>query len=164
MNGPVRTAASPAAPGKYLSFRLGAERYGIGILRVREIIGMVDVTPLPRTPGFVRGVINLRGRIVPVIDLRERFCMARVPDTAATCIVVVDSGGDDGALRVGCVVDGVDEVVAVGADQVEPMPRCANAPGDHVAGLAKRKEHVLILLDIERVLADLDADVLGGGA
>ncbi len=151
------------ASGKYLSFRLSKEEYGVSILRVREIIGMVAVTPLPRTPSHVRGVINLRGRIIPVIDLRLRFGMAAATATNETCIVVVDGAGPDGSFRVGCVVDSVSEVLTIATEQVEPTPRCANAGGDYLAGLAKLKDRVLILLDVERVLGDLDPATLVQG-
>lgn len=152
------------AAGKYLSFQLSKEEYGIAILRVREIIGMVDVTPLPRTPDFVRGVINLRGRIIPVIDLRRKFGMAPAEATNETCVIVVDVGRDaESAFRVGCIVDTVSEVLTIGAEHFEATPRCANAVGDYIAGLAKLKDRVLILLDIERVIGDMDPAALGQG-
>jgi purine-binding chemotaxis protein CheW len=151
--------------GKFLSFQLSKEEYGIAILKVREIIGMVDVTPLPRTPDFVRGVVNLRGRIIPVIDLRRKFGMAPAEFTNETCIVVVDVGRDvDSAFRVGCIVDTVSEVLTIGAEHFESTPRCANAAGDYIAGLAKLKDRVLILLDIERVIGEIDPAALGQGA
>lgn len=163
------TQAAPAATtlrgfsaGKYLSFQLSKEEYGIAILRVREIIGMVEVTPLPRTPEFVRGVINLRGRIIPVIDLRRKFGMAPTEVTNETCVVVVDVGRDaDSAFRVGCIVDTVSEVLTLGTEHFEATPRCANAAGDYIAGLAKLKDRVLIVLDIEKVLGDIDPAAMG---
>ena len=166
------TTATSAAPtlsplkgfaaGKYLSFQLSKEEYGIAILRVREIIGMVEVTPLPRTPDFVRGVINLRGRIIPVIDLRRKFGMEPTDITSETCVVVVDVGREsDAAFRVGCIVDTVSEVLTIGSDHFEATPRCANAAGDYIAGLAKLKDRVLILLDIEKVLGDIDPAAIG---
>jgi purine-binding chemotaxis protein CheW len=147
--------------GKYLSFQLSKEEYGIAILKVREIIGMVDVTPLPRTPDFVRGVINLRGRIIPVIDLRRKFGMAPAEVTSETCVVVVDVGRDaDSAFRVGCIVDTVSEVLSIAAEHFEVTPRCAKTDGDYIAGLAKLKDRVLILLDIEKVIGDIDPATL----
>lgn len=159
------TGTQPAfSAGKFLSFQLSKEEYGIAILKVREIIGMADVTPLPRTPDFVRGVINLRGRIIPVIDLRRKFGMEPAAFTNETCIVVVDVGREaESTFRVGCIVDTVSEVLTIGAEHFEPTPRCANAAGDYIAGLAKLKDRVLILLDIERVIGDLDPSVLGQG-
>jgi len=157
-------ASTSFVAGKFLSFRLSKEEYGIAILRVREIIGMVDVTPLPRTPDFVRGVINLRGRIIPVIDLRRRFGMAPIEPNGESCIVVVDVGRDaDSTFRVGCLVDSVSEVLSVGVEHFEATPRCANAAGDYLAGLAKLKDRVLILLDIERVIAEIDPAALAVG-
>lgn len=142
--------------GKYLSLFLSKEEYGIEILKVREIIGMVDVTPLPRTPEFVRGVINLRGKIIPVVDLRLKFGMAGADYTHETCIVVVEVARDaETTMQVGCIVDTVSEVLTVEAEQCEPAPRCAHAAGDYISALGKLSDRVLILLDIDRVLADI---------
>ena len=103
--------AASFAGGKFLSFQLSKEEYGFDILKVREIIGVVDVTALPNTPAHVRGVLNLRGRIIPVVDLRQRFGMPSAEFTAETCIVVVDSGDEaESSFRVGCIVDSVREV------------------------------------------------------
>ena len=165
LTAPATATQTGFAAGKFLSFQLSKEEYGIAILKVREIIGMVDVTPLPRTPDFVRGVVNLRGRIIPVIDLRRKFGMEPAEFTNETCIVVVDVGRDaDSAFRVGCIVDTVSEVLTIGAEHVEATPRCGNAAGDYVAGLAKLKDRVLILLDIERVIGDIDPAALAQGS
>lgn len=158
----VAAGAAAFAAGKFLSFYLSKEEYGIAILKVREIIGMVDVTPLPRTPDFVRGVINLRGKIIPVIDLRLKFGMPPTDYTNETCIVVVDVGREgESAVQVGCIVDTVSEVLAVDTEQFEQAPRCANAAGDYIAGLGKLKDRVLILLDIDKVIGDLNPALLG---
>lgn len=165
LTAPATATQTGFAAGKFLSFQLSKEEYGIAILKVREIIGMVDVTPLPRTPDFVRGVVNLRGRIIPVIDLRRKFGMEPAEFTNETCIVVVDVGRDaDSAFRVGCIVDTVSEVLTIGAEHFEATPRCANAAGDYIAGLAKLKDRVLILLDIERVIGDIDPAALAQGS
>jgi purine-binding chemotaxis protein CheW len=157
-------AAAVFAAGKFLSFYLSKEEYGIEILKVREIIGMVDVTPLPRTPEFVKGVINLRGKIIPVIDLRLKFGMAPAEYTSETCIVVVESEREgEGAMQIGCIVDTVSEVLSVGADQFEVAPRCADAGLEYVNGLAKIKDRVIILLDIDRVVGDLSPALSGLG-
>jgi purine-binding chemotaxis protein CheW len=166
MNGTIeskgKVGAQAFAAGKFLSFFLSKEEYGIAILKVREIIGMVDVTPLPRTPDFVRGVINLRGKIIPVIDLRLKFGMPPAEYTNETCIVVVDVGREgEQAVQVGCIVDTVSEVLTVDAEQFEAAPRCANASGDYIAGLGKLKDRVLILLDIDRVIGDLNPALMG---
>jgi purine-binding chemotaxis protein CheW len=166
MNGTIENkgkvaGAATFAAGKFLSFYLSKEEYGIAILKVREIIGMVDVTPLPRTPEFVRGVINLRGKIIPVIDLRRKFNMQPADYTNETCIVVVDVGREgESSVQVGCIVDTVSEVLSVDSEQFEQPPRCANASGDYIAGLGKLKDRVLILLDIDRVIGDLNPALL----
>lgn len=167
MNGTIENknkaaGATSFAAGKFLSFYLSKEEYGIAILKVREIIGMVDVTPLPRTPDFVRGVINLRGKIIPVIDLRLKFGMPPADYTNETCIVVVDVGREgESPVQVGCIVDTVSEVLNVDNEQFEAAPRCANASSDYIAGLGKLKDRVLILLDIDKVIGDLNPALLG---
>lgn len=149
---------SPAGfvAGKFLSFRLSSEEYGIAILEVREILPLPDITPLPQTPDFIRGVINLRGKIIPVIDLRRRFGLPPADFTNDTCIVVVDSGrAEDGATPIGCIVDAVSEVLAVGPKQVERAPRSAEPEFDYIHGLAVVEDRVIILLDVSRVIGDL---------
>lgn len=159
MNSTIESSSSATATfaaGKFLSFFLSKEEYGIEILKVREIIGMVDVTPLPKTPSFVKGVINLRGKIIPVIDLRLRFGMEPAEYTNETCIVVVESEREgEGAMQIGCIVDTVSEVLTVEADQFETAPRCADADLEYIDLLAKLKDRVIILLDIDRVIGDL---------
>ena len=149
--------------GKYLSFFLSREEYGIAILRVREIIGVVTITPLPRTPDYVTGVINLRGKIIPVIDLRAKFGMPKIEAKAESCIVVVDlqREGDGQVTQTGCIVDTVSEVLSVEAAQVDLAPRCARVRADYLLGLGKLPEKVLILLDIDRILADEAAELEG---
>lgn len=151
--------------GKFLSFQLSKEEYGIAILKVREIIGTVDITSLPRTPDYVLGVVNLRGRIIPVIDLRRKFGLEPKEFTNETCIVVVDCGDDaDSSFRVGCIVDSVSEVLTISGEHFEEAPRCANSSGDYIDGLAKLKDRVLILLDIEKVIGDIDPAALSAAA
>ncbi|MFK7741889.1 MAG: chemotaxis protein CheW [Planctomycetota bacterium] len=157
MSNTIVHAQTAFAGGKYLSFRLSKEEYGIAILKVREIIGMVDVTALPRTPDYLLGVINLRGRIIPVVDLRRKFGMSQSDFTNETCIVVVDCGTDtETTFRVGCIVDSVSEVLTISSDCFEETPRCTNTTDDCVDGLAKLKDRVLILLDIDKVIGDID--------
>lgn len=158
LEGKHKTNASVAhLAGKYLSFFLSKEEYGIQILKVREIIGMVGVTPLPRTPDYVKGVVNLRGKIIPVIDLRLCFGMPAADYTGETCIVVVDvdRDGDGTPLQTGCIVDTVSEVLHVDGPECEPSPRCAHSAGDFISGLGKLKDRVLILLDIDRVIGSI---------
>jgi len=146
--------------GKYLTFSLDQEEYGIGILKVKEIIGMMKVTPVPQTPEFVKGVINLRGRVIPVIDLRLRFGMARMDYTERTCIVVVEIDSDEkGKLHIGVVVDSVSEVLNIKASDIEDTPAFGTALNtDYILGMAKAGNSVKILLAIDRVLS---ADEMG---
>lgn len=140
--------------GKYLTFRLGAEEYGLEILKVREIIGLMDVTPVPRTPDFVRGVINLRGRIIPVILLRAKFDMELVEDSAETCIIVVDATVDGSACQIGVLVDSVCEVLDIAEDDIEATPSFgAGVNSSYLRGMAKREGRVTMLLETDRILS-----------
>lgn len=137
---------------KYLTFTLGAETYGIDILRVQEIIGIMPVTRVPRTPEFVRGVINLRGRVIPVVDMRTKFELAEAIDTDRTCIVVVQLE-QGGATVMGAVVDEVSEVLDIAPDAIEDTPEFgAGINAEFVLGMGKVNNTVVMLLDIERVL------------
>ena len=139
--------------GKYLTFSLDCEEYGIGILKVKEIIGMMRITPVPQTPEFVKGVINLRGKVIPVIDLRVRFGMSRIDYTDRTCIVVVEIGLASTRLNIGIVVDSVSEVTNIRGADVEDTPAFGTALNtDYILGMAKAGGSVKILLDIDRVL------------
>lgn len=145
--------------GKYLTFSLDQEEYGIGILKVKEIIGMMRVTPVPQTPEFVKGVINLRGRVIPVIDLRLRFGMSKSDYTERTCIVVVEIDSDNGKLHIGVVVDSVSEVLNIKGSDIEDTPAFGTSLNtDYILGMAKAGNSVKILLAIDRVLS---ADEMG---
>jgi purine-binding chemotaxis protein CheW len=139
--------------GKYLTFDLAEEEYGLEILRVREIIGMMEITPVPRTPEFVRGVINLRGKVIPVVDLRLKFGLPfREPDER-TCVIVVEVQNPEGTVQMGIVVDRVNEVVDVKPTDLEPTPSFGvSLDTSFILGMAKVGEKVKILLDIDRVL------------
>lgn len=140
--------------GKYLSVVLEKEHYGIAVLKVREIIRMQKITPVPQMPSYVKGVINLRGRVIPVIDLRAKFDLA-CEFTARTCIVVVQvrmSNGD--GVHTGLIVDSVEEVVNLSSEEIEPTPEFgARVDTSYILGMAKVKEVVNMLLDIDRVVA-----------
>jgi purine-binding chemotaxis protein CheW len=139
--------------GKYLTFQLGKEVYGLEILKVREIIGLMDVTPVPRTPAHVRGVINLRGKIIPVVDLRLKFAMPRKDDTDQTCIIVVDLACDSANCQMGLLVDSVSEVLSITADAIEPAPSFGKGVNaEFIRGIAKCASKVAILLNVESVL------------
>jgi purine-binding chemotaxis protein CheW len=151
MTEPAMTEA--AREGKYLTFSLAGEEYGIGILKVREIIGMMTVTPVPQTPGFVKGVINLRGKVIPVIDLRLRFGLEATAYTERTCIIVVEIDGDSGSVPMGIVVDAVSEVLNIRGADIENTPTFGvKLNTDFILGMAKTGGGVKILLDIDRVL------------
>ncbi len=147
--------------GKYLTFTLASEEYGIGILKIREIIGMMPITTVPQTPGFVKGVINLRGKVIPVIDLRLRFGMDAIDYTERTCIIVVEIEGSAGTVQIGIVVDAVSEVLNVNAEDVEETPTFgAKLNTDYILGMAKMEGGVKILLDIDKVLSSEEITTL----
>jgi purine-binding chemotaxis protein CheW len=148
-----------SAAHKFLTVQLAHEHYGMPVLKVQEIIGMLEVTPVPRMPPEVRGVINLRGRVIPVIELRIRFGMPPVPDTKRTCIVVLTSGSvglSEGQQPtvIGVIVDQVSEVLDIPPDQIEPPPPLGTSIDlACLSGMAKTAKGVVMMLDIERVLA-----------
>jgi len=139
--------------GKYLTFSLAGEEYGIGILKIKEIIGMMPITTVPRTPAFVKGVINLRGKVIPVVDLRLKFGMEEMAYTERTCIIVVEIAGQGGSVLIGIVVDSVSEVLNIKATDIEETPTFgARLDTDYILGMAKMNGGVKILLDIDKVL------------
>jgi len=139
--------------GKYLTFKLSNETYGIEILKVQEIIGLMNITSIPRTPDFVRGVINLRGKVIPVIELRKKFNMETVEDTDHTCIIVVQVMGTGTPITMGILVDEVSEVVDITENQLEPPPSFGtNIDTAFILAMGKLKDTVVILLDIDKVL------------
>ena len=141
--------------GKYLTFTLSEEEYGIEILKIREIIGMMDVTTVPQMPNFVKGVINLRGKVIPVIDLRLRFGLDSKPYDDRTCIIVAEVRSHDGNVQMGLVVDTVSEVVNIGLEEMEHTPVFGvNVDTHYILGMAKLKGKVKILLDIDKVLTE----------
>lgn len=147
-------AAAQTIAGKYLTFLLLRESYGIDVLNVREIIRLPAITTMPHLPGHVKGVINLRGKIVPVMDLRLRFGFAAPQNTEHTCIVVVQTklrGGQP--VRMGMIVDAVDEVLSISAADIEETPDFGSKiSADYILGLAKIRGAVIGLLNIERVV------------
>jgi len=140
--------------GKYLTFQLGDEEYGVEILKVQEIIRMQEITRVPRAPGFVRGVINLRGKVIPVISLREKFKMDAVEDTVKTCIVVMQVAKEDSEVIMGVIIDGVREVLDISAENIEDTPSFGSSiDTDFIRGMGKVGDRVKMLLDIDRVLS-----------
>ena len=139
--------------GKYLTFALGSEEYGIEILKVREIICYTEITAVPQTPHYVMGVINLRGQVIPVIDLRSKFGMDTTDVTEQTCIIVVEVGDGRSVIKTGIIVDGVREVLDIAGDKIESPPRFDTSVNtDFILGMGKIEKSVKILLDIDKVL------------
>ena len=145
--------------GKYLTFALANEEYGLEILKVREIIGYIDVTAVPQTPHYVKGVINLRGQVIPVVDLRSKFGMETAEVTEETCIIVVEIAEDQRQFSTGIVVDRVQEVLDIAGGNIEEPPQFgASVNTNFILGMGKVGESVKILLDINRVLAGENLD------
>jgi purine-binding chemotaxis protein CheW len=154
--GAIAPAADPRV-GKYLTFLLGREEFAIRVLKVREIMGIQDITAVPQTPGYVKGVINLRGKVIPVVDLRLKFCLPEIEYTQRTCIIVVQVNAGGVSLPTGLVVDEVSEVLNLAAGDIEDTPdfgEGAAAATSYLLGMAKVKGKVKILLDIDRVLSN----------
>ena len=167
----INTRPQSGLGGKYLTFALGGEEYGVPVLKVREIIKVMDITQVPQVPDHVRGVINLRGKVIPVIDLRLKFGLAVGEYTERTCIVVAevnlaplpttpelaawafDGSGTSRKVMMGIIVDSVSEVLNIAAAEVDETPDFGgHITTDYVLGLAKVKGTVKILLDLDRVL------------
>jgi purine-binding chemotaxis protein CheW len=143
--------------GKYLTFALGPEEYGLEILKVREIIGYMDITAVPQTPHHVKGVINLRGQVIPVIDLRAKFGMETTDVTDQTCIIVAETSQSSRKFSTGIVVDHVQEVLDIAGEDIEEAPQFGSSVNtDFILGMGKIGESVKILLDIDKVLAGTD--------
>ena len=140
--------------GKYLTFTLAGEDYGIEILKVKEIIGMMPITKVPQTPSYVKGVINLRGKVIPVVELRRKFEMPEQDYNDRTCIIVVEISCSSGSTMMGIVVDSVSEVVQIKNEDVEDAPRFGvTLDMEYILGMAKFDGRVKILLDIDKVLS-----------
>lgn len=146
-----------AAAGKYLTFALGSEEFGLEILKVREIIGYMPITAVPQTPSYVKGVINLRGQVIPVVDLRSKFVMDTAETTSETCIIVVETTQGSGKCNTGIVVDRVRDVLDVLEENIEDAPNFGSGVStDCILGMGKIGDSVKILLDIDRVLGGTD--------
>jgi len=154
---PVGSVTGMDLGGKYLTFFLGREEYGIQILTVREIIGLIPVTTVPRTPAFMRGIINLRGKVIPVVDLRSKFDMASVEDTEETCIIVVQTGG----LQLGMVVDKVSEVLDIPNREVVEAPSLGNEiDTEFILGIGKCEGRVTLLLNLETIFPPSELELV----
>ncbi len=147
--------------GKYLTFSLAGEEYGISILKVKEIIGMMPITYVPQAPGYVKGVVNLRGKVIPVIDLRLKFGIEPIDYTERTCIIVVEIGSLSKMIAMGIVVDSVSEVMNIKNGDIEDTPSFGTKlKTEFILGMAKTGAGVKILLDINLVLADEEVSVI----
>ena len=143
--------------GKFLTFVLGSEEYGVEILRVREIIGLMDITTVPQTPDYMKGVINLRGKVIPVIDLRLKFSMQEEEHTEETCVIVAEVNN----TSIGIIVDSVSEVLDIKSDEIEETPSFWQGINtDFIMGMGKTREKIIILLDIERVLSSEELEIV----
>jgi purine-binding chemotaxis protein CheW len=147
-------AARPQRGGKYLTFGLADEIYGIQIMKVREIIGLIRITRVPGTPDYIRGVINLRGKVIPVLDLKARFLRAAAGDSGQACIVVVEIPLEGRPLTVGFLVESVWEVLDIGERDIENTPSFgAGVNTGFMLGLGKARGRVILLLDADRILS-----------
>ncbi len=149
------TAGGPkqGTAGKYLTFKLAKESFGIQVMQVREIIRLTNITAVPQMPHFIKGVINLRGRIIPVVDLRLKLGVDSIQDSEHTCIIVVQVAAAAGAKPMGLIVDAVEEVVNISAGDLEATPDFGTGvSAEGLLGMAKIKGEVKTLLDIDRIL------------
>jgi purine-binding chemotaxis protein CheW len=147
-------AAATTDVTQYLTFLLGDETFALDIAKVREVLDFTPVTKLPLNPEFLRGVINLRGSVVPVADLRCRLGMPLTERPANTCVIIVETEVDGETTLLGALVDSVQEVVELGADAIEPAPRIGtNLNTEFLKGMGKRNDRFVIVLDIERVFS-----------
>jgi purine-binding chemotaxis protein CheW len=153
---------------QYLTFKLGEEIFAIDVSKVREVLDFTTVTKIPRTPDFMSGVINLRGNVVPVVDLRLCFGMSRTAKTVNTCIVVAEMLVEGEPTVIGTLADSVEEVIDLAPDQIQPPPRMGmEIRTDFIQGMGKRDTQFVMILDIDRVFSARELDALGraeGGA
>jgi purine-binding chemotaxis protein CheW len=159
---PPDTRIGSARGGKCLTFALGKEEYGLPILKVREIIGLMDITAVPRTPAYIKGVLNLRGQVIAIMDLRARFAMPAVEETDETCIIVVEMQAAGGRkLSTGIIVDRVSEVLNIADENIEDAPAFdATVSSDFILGMGKVNGTVKILVDIDKVLSAAEASAV----
>jgi purine-binding chemotaxis protein CheW len=154
MNTKASNQDGAGTTGKYMTFRLASEEYGLEILKVRELIGLMEITRIPKAPAHLRGVINLRGKVIPVVDLRCKFAMPATDATGQTVIIVVQLAGQNGGLTTGVLVDEVLEVRAISAEDIEPPPVLhEQVTSSFISGVGKADKRVIFLLDIDRILS-----------
>jgi len=157
---PGKLSRADSRAGKYLTFQLDREEFGIRVLQVREIIGLQEITVVPQTPPYVKGVINLRGKVIPVLCLRAKFGLAETEYTARTCIIVLNIHQSAGSMQLGIVVDAVSEVLNIASGEIEDTPDFGGSlPAPYLLGMAKIKGKVKILLDIDQIAGPHDIQV-----
>jgi purine-binding chemotaxis protein CheW len=165
-NHAIQTSSSASASrrgGKYLIFSLAEEEFGVKVLKIKEIMGMQEITAVPNTAPYVKGVINLRGQVIPVVDLRMKFSLPICDYTHRTCIIVVTTHGRTGDRLVGAIADGVAEVVTLTDEEIEDTPDFGSGnTAPYLLGMAKVKGTVKILLDIDQVLCERELIELPG--
>ena len=145
---------SEKAAKQYLTFKLAHETFAVDVARVREILDFISITKVPRTPDFMRGVINLRGSVVPVVDMRLKFGMSRTEKSVNTCIIIVEIEVDGEKTVLGALADSVQEVIELEDGQIEPPPRIGTRlKTEFIKGMGKREEEFIILLEIDRVFS-----------
>ena len=148
---------------QYLTFQLGEEIFGVDVTHVREILEFTTVTKVPKTPEFMRGVINLRGSVVPVLDMRLKFGMTRTDKTVDTCIIVVEVTFEGETTIIGALVDSVQEVFELEPDQIEPAPKIGiQLKTEFIRGMGKRDDQFIIILDIDKVFSSEELTFIGG--
>lgn len=146
---------------QYLTFRLGDEDFALEINTVREVLDLINITKIPRTPEYMKGVINLRGNVVPIIDLRLNLGMSAAERTVDTCIIIVEVDLDGEAIQIGALADSVQEVIDIDPDQIEPAPKIGISMNtDFIKGMGKRDENFIIILDINKVLSTEELSAL----
>ncbi|HEY6871115.1 MAG TPA: chemotaxis protein CheW [Geobacteraceae bacterium] len=149
---------------QYLTFQLEEEVFALDIAKVREVLDFTDVTRVPQTPEFMRGVINLRGNVVPVVDMRLKFGMPATPKTVNTCVIIVEVTVDGEALVLGAMADSVQEVLDLEQEQIEPAPRMGTRLNtEFISGMGRRDERFIIILDIDKVFSCSELALVKGG-
>ena len=149
---------------QYLTYRLAGETFAVDVAKIREILDYTPATKVPGTPDFMQGVINVRGNVVPVVDMRLKFGLPKTEKTVDTCIVVMEVSVDEETAVLGALVDSVEEVIELEAGQIEPAPRIGTKwRTDAIRGIGKRNSELMIILDIDRVLSGNDLVQLQGG-
>lgn len=152
-----------AENSQYLSFKLDQETYAMDIIQVREVLDYTRITKVPRMPDFMRGVINLRGGVVPVVDLRLKFGMSETPKTAESCIIIIEAEFAQEMALLGIMVDSVQEVLSLGSDQIQPPPKIGTRlKTEFIRGMGRRDDAFIIILETERVFSEEELTVMQG--